>query len=153
MCLSIIVLIVTNAAMIFLADDCFFLMGRFVIDIIWDFCGNLFLILIYQCRKKPKNAPYLWWYHNKLMHFFTRAHRFLQSLNSIMIFLFLRLRLFFNYSWVTQGVNTPEDHRNFKSLIICYFIIETKQKQNRKINVSLSVFQTTYRESHTCFAF
>ena len=40
-----------------------------------------------------------------------------------------------------------------KSLVICYFIIETKLKQNRTVNVALGVFQTIQRESHTCFSF
>ena len=30
-----------------------------------------------------------------------------------------------------------------KYLFICYFIIESKQKQNRATNVALVVFQTT----------
>ena len=40
--------------------------------------------------------------------------------------------------------------KNIKLLLICYFIIETKQKQNRTINLALGVFQTIKRESHIC---
>ena len=41
-----------------------------------------------------------------------------------------------------------------KSLIMCYFIIETKQtEQNRTVHVAVSVFLTIQSESHTCFAF
>ena len=35
----------------------------------------------------------------------------------------------------------------FKHLFVCYYIIETKQKQNRTVNVALVVFQTIQRES------
>ena len=41
--------------------------------------------------------------------------------------------------------------KKFKSLIMCYLTIETKQ--NRTVNVAFGVVQTIKRKSHTIFAF
>ena len=38
-------------------------------------------------------------------------------------------------------------------VLIRYFVVETKQKHNRTINMALAVFQNIERDIHTCFAF
>ena len=43
---------------------------------------------------------------------------------------------------MTKGISPPEDERNIQNVLICYFIIEAKQKKNSTINVALDVFQT-----------
>ena len=74
---------------------------------------------------------------------------FLLNLNILNSFLFWTQ----DYSWMTQGLIRRMIKAKFKSLIICYFIVETKQKHNRTINVTLDLFQTIQRKSPICFPF